>query len=394
MMLEFLRPFVTAGYWVRRYLFIFRILDFPTDTNVEKVPSVYGPDAFFNLPLCEGSTSTSHSSGPSPPYAEIIHFSHRLTLTVPLVTSAAALLTTAYTEALQTCETFPFSAYTQPVDRATADALGSSGPTLQNILEFHFQERIHKPPQCNPDVNIIYEDQIESDSEVHSPLNGSSKYDEDWFRLVNCYDARAAPSPLRGTVYRPGSLAGTWKDAAVGPLGDEDFLRAWLPSGVYIQSLEDAIEVIDPGANLSTRYDTFIPGSEGPYFRAKIERSWISDTLPSSIGNYTGNTSNDETLYIDDDDDQKSSGICDILLTGETSREHGNAWGHFTLIGRVRPWDGFIVLLRSSQDHGDISEWLFKGYLHDQNLVGRWRELFTPVNSIGFEGAFVLNKNE
>lgn len=58
-----------------------------------------------------------------------------------------------------------------------------------------------------------------------------------------------------------------------------------------------------------------------------------------------------------------SSGICDILITGkvsyvvavhmfrppifgQTGERYGDAWGHFTIHGRVRPWDGLVVLLR------------------------------------------------
>jgi hypothetical protein len=59
-----------------------------------------------------------------------------------------------------------------------------------------------------------------------------------------------------------------------------------------------------------------------------------------------------------------SSGVRDILITGkvsyavdflrtlaysswtQTGSRHGDAWGHFTIRGRVRAWDGLVVLLR------------------------------------------------
>ncbi|KAF5379763.1 hypothetical protein D9615_005748 [Tricholomella constricta] len=434
MMLMFLRPFVSSGY---------------------RVPSIYGPDSFFNLPLCEGVTSTpTNSSGPSPPCAKISHFSHKLVLAVPIITSAATLLTTVYTEALQTLRPLPPTANTLPADRATANALGLGGPTYEDLSRFHFLERIHASTRCTPITDVTLESLEEEDEEyeLESPLDGSWRYEEDWSRLVNCHDPRGIPSPLRGKVHTIGSLAGSWEgrlilpdflthinaiqhpdrspsvqiqhkplywnlrehhcltpdtplNAAIGD-DDEDFLNAWLPPRTSIRSFEDAIEVSDPDAGLHTRYETFIPGSKGPYSESvceTLETPWIPDIMDSMDDETefpqtsTASIVDPSTTYIDDDDEhedtleQKSSGVCDILITGETSQQHGDAWGHYKIIGRVRPWDGLIVLLRSPRDpeQAHLGEWVFKGYLHDQNLVGRWREKFVPVTSIGFEGAFV-----
>lgn len=38
--------------------------------------------------------------------------------------------------------------------------------------------------------------------------NGSKRYDEDWSRLVGCKDLRDGNSPLRGTVFKLGSMTG------------------------------------------------------------------------------------------------------------------------------------------------------------------------------------------
>jgi hypothetical protein len=81
----------------------------------------------------------------------------------------------------------------------------------------------------------------------------------------------------------------------------------------------------------------------------------------------------DDDDYEDDDDEMdyvehKSSGVVDILLTGSVSRSfsfaglprshclsspiqsgerHGQAWGMYDYVGRVRPWDGLVVLVRT-----------------------------------------------
>jgi hypothetical protein len=41
-------------------------------------------------------------------------------------------------------------------------------------------------------------------------VGGSKNGDEDWYRLVACHDPRDGDMPLRGVVYRLGSIAGSW----------------------------------------------------------------------------------------------------------------------------------------------------------------------------------------
>ena len=37
-----------------------------------------------------------------------------------------------------------------------------------------------------------------------------------------------------------------------------------------------------------------------------------------------------------------------------------------------------------------LGQWIFKGYIHDRNFVGRWRETSTVVGMAGLEGSFVM----
>lgn len=39
------------------------------------------------------------------------------------------------------------------------------------------------------------------------------------------------------------------------------------------------------------------------------------------------------------------TGVQDIIFTGETEERHGDAWCHYLYYGRLRPWDGLIVLV-------------------------------------------------
>ncbi len=41
-----------------------------------------------------------------------------------------------------------------------------------------------------------------------------------------------------------------------------------------------------------------------------------------------------------------------------------------------------------------LGQWIFKGYIHDRNFVGRWRETSTAVGMVGLEGSFVMTRRE
>ena len=43
----------------------------------------------------------------------------------------------------------------------------------------------------------------------------------------------------------------------------------------------------------------------------------------------------------------------------------------------------------NNQSH-DAGRWIFKGYVHERSLVGRWRDTATEQDAVGFEGGFVL----
>lgn len=102
-------------------------------------------------------------------------------------------------------------------------------------------------------------------------------------------------------------------------------------------------------------------------------------------------------------------------MRAQTDGRFGNAWGKFTFLGRVRPWDGLVVLLRTpvrpsvslrdmerradarvrqaSAEDAHRGRWLFRGYVHDGHWVGRWRETHSAPAAVGYEGAFVLARS-
>jgi len=80
----------------------------------------------------------------------------------------------------------------------------------------------------------------------------------------------------------------------------------------------------------------------------------------------------------------------DVLVIGEGH----SSWGQFNLLGRVRPWDGFVCLSKEYVD-GDRGKWLYRGYLignAEGHIAGRWRDTLSPANVPGYEGCFAMSR--
>lgn len=415
-------------------------------------PSSYAPDTCFQLPLCGPvDFGNRDCSGPRPPKTQIVHYSHALTIAYPLATEAATLLWVLQAELRQDEQSFPRVAHSFPPNREIGNVTDWIGPTFEDIHDFHYHVRVNEPSGASTIVHT-------SEGDSHSPepsVEGSRRYDEDWTRLVACHDLQLGDMALRGPVYQIGSLHGCWAGRFVEPhfdahmnvllgrrpshhvslfqkplywtlrehhclnsetlsigvhdSGVDDILNAWWPRGYTLEPLEDAILVHDPYTGQVSRYETFIPGDSAHYSKQSCDefgKDWISSTADAkeisavSLPEPGAAALDAIDANIDDDDEyvdyveHLSSGISDILVTGETGSP-GDAWGHYQVIGRVRPWDGFIVLLQipdSTASH--LGQWIFKGYIHDRNLVGRWRETSTSVGIVGLEGSFVVTRRD
>ncbi|KAF9500079.1 hypothetical protein BDN71DRAFT_1486769 [Pleurotus eryngii] len=431
-----LRPFIVAGY---------------------KYPATFAPDSHFHLPLCPHSVfPPDFRKSPSPLTRKITHYGHDIHLAVPMITTAATLGTVLRNEIRQDSQDLPNDVSSLPRNREEANTVGHRGATLEDVLEFHNENRIRVPERL-PSISDVqqYFDEDEEDEDEGT----SQQHDEDWSRLAACYDPWLEDPPLRGPVYTPGAICGSWAGRILQPgfssyldlLNDssrcslhvpiyqqpmylhlqehhclhpsdplpisiddtnfDDILHAWLPRGLDIRRLEDHIEVYNPASESYIRYETYEPRGQAHYSQTTSESlaqgcSTNNDRDGAAILDRGTNTASGadslESSYVDNDQEYEDtvshqcSGIADILITGETGERHGAAWGHYSIVGRVRPWDGLVVLLRTPVDstQAHSGQWVFKGYIHDQNLVGRWRETSTRVDRIGYEGSFLLAKTQ
>ncbi|KAG2039047.1 hypothetical protein BDR03DRAFT_952673 [Suillus americanus] len=237
-----------------------------------------------------------------------------------------------------------------------------------------------------------------------SSLNQSLEWEADWQRCMNLAENPLA-SQFSG-AYKVGSLQGVWEgvftytefttyaallsgrspsilhncmvaqhrqtwklreyhltvsrgadgiaDGAESPsLSSGDPLKAFFPSGIRIHEHAGGAEVHEPGkmAPLSYRQSPAC-GEEAKGF--------------------------------------KCAEIQDIIVVGEGH----SAWGQFNVIGRVRPCDGFVSLLKEYVE-GDRGQWLYRGYLVGSingSLTGRWRDTLSLPGANGYEGCFVMSR--
>ncbi|GMK54940.1 hypothetical protein CspeluHIS016_0115260 [Cutaneotrichosporon spelunceum] len=77
----------------------------------------------------------------------------------------------------------------------------------------------------------------------------------------------------------------------------------------------------------------------------------------------------------------------EILLSGGCR----SAWGWLRIRGRVRAWDGLVILSIGHSRPYPCGQWVWRGYIQTGGYcVGRWRDCFTPDTQAGYEGSFGL----
>ncbi|KAJ8520732.1 hypothetical protein ONZ45_g2457 [Pleurotus djamor] len=194
MIMDIVHPLIVAGY---------------------QYPHVYAPTTSFHLPLCHHTRPPSSSSSsssplypyhphlPLPPATRTTHYTHPLTLSLPLLSTSATLLYISRGET-NLDERGPPDTSRMPSSREEADLVGVRA-TAGDVREA-WGVRVGVP--C---VERGEEDDADGEDEEEEEEEESRKYDTDWSRLVSCYDPwNEEESPLRGPVYRPGTLSGTW----------------------------------------------------------------------------------------------------------------------------------------------------------------------------------------
>ncbi|KAI6112052.1 hypothetical protein EV401DRAFT_234578 [Pisolithus croceorrhizus] len=146
--------------------------------------------------------------------------------------------------------------------------------------------------------------------------------------------------------------------------GKSAFFNAFLPQGCHWYEVKDGLELVGKNNSFRTKYEPFRRQQDSPQ---------CGDAQDSSQGGE----------------------IRDVIIVGETEEPYASAWNGYKYIGRVRPSDGLVILVRGPHDvHTDLpGRALFRGYvLSSCNFVGRWRSISTGEQPAEWECIFSMSK--
>ncbi|WWC60195.1 uncharacterized protein I303_102760 [Kwoniella dejecticola CBS 10117] len=210
-----------------------------------------------------------------------------------------------------------------------------------------------------------------------SKLIPSIEHDREWQRNTMCQDPHTSPGlpPLAFS----GLVKGFWRGKFL--FYDFDLYRQILAGnmrGVYTGTFAEQAAEFE-------LYETIVKlpkekiGGEGPLLAAGFKDEYDEDGSQQTAikGGYG--------FEICDEDEEVQEGWTkEILISGRAR----TSWGWAKMRGRVRSWDGLVIMEMTYSRHV-MGRWIWRGYLHTGGyMVGRWRDTFTAENLRGYEGAF------
>ncbi|OCF58022.1 hypothetical protein L486_04049 [Kwoniella mangroviensis CBS 10435] len=210
-----------------------------------------------------------------------------------------------------------------------------------------------------------------------SKLIPSAEHDREWQRNTMCQDPHTSPGLPPLTFAN--QIKGFWRGKFL--FYDFDLYRQILAGnmrGVYTGTFaEQAAEM--------ELFETIIKlpkaqlGGKGPLLAAGFKDEFDEDGSEQSlIKEGYGYELSNETEVLEE------GWTKEILISGRAR----TSWGWAKMRGRVRSWDG-LVLMEMTYSRHVMGRWIWKGYLHTGGyMVGRWRDTFTAENLRGYEGAF------
>ncbi|KAF8491394.1 hypothetical protein JB92DRAFT_3100517 [Gautieria morchelliformis] len=248
---------------------------------------------------------------------------------------------------------------------------------------------------------------------------GSKQHEHDWTRLLTCYSPWTQPM-IRRCVFTPGMVSGTWvgrmfeipRDQYDGLLSPDHFAAAPTPPLVVVHPRPMQFQLREYHAHDDSQtigykdlsQDFTGEGVFAAWWPMGVVRSETERKLYLSSKDHLWSSAYD--IYdpvsaarraLDNEyrhTGRYSHGVYDIILTATTGARFGSLWGHKSYYGRVRDWDGLILLVSVEPLLATPSR-IFSGYIHgNMNLVGRWRETATPVDLPGWEGVWSMTKIE
>ena len=162
--------------------------------------------------MCPSIPRDAVDSPQLPPIVDLPVLSHTVKVACLPVVQAAALCYTVFQETRQMEHNLPRQDAFIHHNRASAVASSFNGPSWEDHAEFHLSTRIHTATleaTRRHATDFPYPEDLES-LEDCTVCTSSVAYDHDWYRMVGGTDLWDGASPLRGQVFLPGSLTGSW----------------------------------------------------------------------------------------------------------------------------------------------------------------------------------------
>ncbi|KAF8440020.1 hypothetical protein L210DRAFT_368466 [Boletus edulis BED1] len=358
-------------------------LDQETDEFRKEIMTYLAPFAFagFRYP-CFTSPEDIFLASDSSSRITLSYFGQPTTLSLPPIAPFATL---SYFARI---EYFHFRVPPElPLNRQDAIIKGVlCGPTRDDIVDFN--------ARCATRV---------AGSGYGDPFDGlpeSRRHDPDWRRSLSSSDSAWLHSRL--VYYIPGTFSGRWQGSFIA-LYQEDY-----------RSMLCSAEAPSPFPS-SGRFPLYVKFRELycyspsiPLPVAEDEISFFNGFLPlgcqwredESGIEFVGLNNSFKTHYIPlrrsrDASDVSNMGALDVIITGITEAPYAAAWNGYKYIGRIRPSDGLVVLLREPLDpqRVDLGRALFRGYvISSRNFVGRWRHIASAEQPAEWESIFSLCK--
>ncbi|KAI0339133.1 hypothetical protein BDW22DRAFT_1362095 [Trametopsis cervina] len=231
-------------------------------------------------------------------------------------------------------------------------------------------------------------------------FRSSIEWDSDWARIINLANPKSAVSSVPSGSFTPGSLEGVWE----GIFTYTEFtsyaaLLSGAPPSILHRSLvaqhrqtlkiQEWHLIEDEDSSLSSRPQPLAAGNPcRGYVPNDLAVRVVGDSLELTMPGAT------EPVVYRSWPSMELNGVKgkvrDTFLTGQGH----SAWGQFSLVGRVRPCDGFISLSKEYND-GDRGKWLYRAYMvgnANGSLSGRWRDTLSPAHIQGYEGTWVASR--
>lgn len=294
----------------------------------------------------------------------------------------------------------PFLADLTPKDRSCSvphigGNLRIASPILAQGACFSFFMKVEKDPAVLGMAALSDPDNSDSATTLRQPTSTrpplsltSLDHDRDFSRLLACLDPTRSPGLPQ--LFFKGCFEGIWEGRF--SFFDFDSYREMLagrmrslydgPFGEQPQiwKIRERIVRLKPGEIEGGRGSILAAGYTGdhPPDPFPSEDKGKSKALPSDWDKYPS--------FPDEDGRERY----EILLSGTGH----SAWGRFVVRGRVRSWDGMLIMTKEYRPDGR-GKWLYRGYsVAGGKLVGRWRDTFTPDNMYGYEGCFLFQRRE